>query len=352
MASYDALSGPTNKDVDLPEWSHDEQKVCRGFAPGVLEDLAAAAKARTQPPHVPTMLSGSHWAWHPLPGYLSQVSYDHTVNIGVLGTPGSGKSSLVNALRQKCPRDEGAAPVGPTKTTLKPVPYFVGSLIHTETPREGEVAKVNSLVRIWDLPGIDTDVTMDDVSRDLGLLYYDAVLVVCGRRVSETDKMLVGELHYLGVPSFVVRMKVDMDVNNEAIDNKTSEHETLRRLRENFSKHDFNFFFMVSARRMDKYDLKRLITQLYATILVRRCFEKNSKDNCPICSQKLFCKDMGPPYTCSSCNASVCSACAAALLGDQSQAPCPACLEIMSSSGGWISCILPSFFSFKMLCLC
>jgi len=347
MTTLDAEAKPAPNDWELIKWNASGHTI---FKDNLLASLSKAAAARQRPPQVPTMLSGAHWAWHPLPGYLQQEGYDSTVNIGVVGTPGSGKSSLVNALRRKCPRDEGAAPVGSTKTTTKPIPYYVGAC---QSPgNQGDQDSEKPVVRIWDLPGIDSDASMDDASRDLGLLYFDAVLVVCGRSVTDTDKMIMGELHYLGVPSFVVRMKVDMDVNNEAIDNKTSEQETIRRLRECFSQQEFNCFFLVSARKVDKYDLKRLVSQIYATIHVRRYFEKNTKDCCPICSDMLYNENsIVGPYTCSACNTSICASCAAALLEAPGMAPCPACLETLSTSGGWIGRILPSI-SLKMLCLC
>merc|ERR1719215_658619 len=70
------------------------------------------------PEHAPD--SAENW---PVPSFLEDVGYERTINIAVFGASGTGKSSLVNALRGKRPGDTDAAPVGVQETTTEPVHY-------------------------------------------------------------------------------------------------------------------------------------------------------------------------------------------------------------------------------------
>ncbi len=63
------------------------------------------------------------------------------LNIGFIGERGSGKSTVINALRELYPNDVNAAPTGHDETTLFPSPYA--------HPR-------NANLLLWDLPGVNT----------------------------------------------------------------------------------------------------------------------------------------------------------------------------------------------------
>lgn len=66
---------------------------------------------------------------------------DTNINIGVIGQSHSGKSSFINTIRGLKSGDKGAATVRNLSCTKEPTPY--------EYPN-------NSLVKLWDLPGVGT----------------------------------------------------------------------------------------------------------------------------------------------------------------------------------------------------
>merc|ERR1712110_456694 len=103
-------------------------------------------------------------------------------------------------LRDMKPRDVGAAEVGVEETTMDPRPYPLPQLPH---------------VRLWDLPGAGTPkFPQETYLRDMGLRYFDIVIVVSKERFTQIDVMLLQELVEFGVPHFTVRTKIDIDVDN------------------------------------------------------------------------------------------------------------------------------------------
>lgn len=312
-----------------------------------LESLIDAAQASPRPPHVPAPYSGVKHSCYPVPYYLADAGYDHSVNVAVLGTPGSGKSSLVNALRRKHARDPDGAPVGAVKTTTKPLSYPLApeTLVNS-------LASWNKMaaVRLWDLPAVDVGTAVEDASRNLGLLYFDVVLVVSCRRVTEADKRLVEELSCLGVPHFVVRTKIDLDVENEHTDFRRSERETVRRVRGILDRNDFKFSFLVSSRQPDGYDMKRLIQSLIATVRVRRSSDDYNKDGCPVCGGYLQGMEDNP-VNCASCDTDICGSCASRISDEHGHAPCPVCHEPVSDSESWFWWV-PDVIDVKAMCAC
>mmetsp|Transcript_115558 Transcript_115558/g.373348 ORF Transcript_115558/g.373348 Transcript_115558/m.373348 type:complete len:358 (-) Transcript_115558:133-1206(-) len=310
----------------------------------LLEAVVAAAAETARPPHTPHGLATSRF---PVPSHLRQAGYEHTVNIGVLGAPGSGCSSLINALRHKGPRDRGAAPVGSTRTTKRPTAYALcgeGPAQDLEV-REGSLdgnspgqssAGCSALVRLWDLPGVPSHHSMECTCRDLGLRYYDAVVVVCARRVTQGDQQLVYELACWGVPHFFVRTKVDIDMKCEANDHGLSEGEAIQHLRDGLDRQGLESIFLVSARKPGKYELQRLLANLLAAVRARRRPADADKDFCPVCGC-CFSEGDGPPHTCRSCEAEVCDECTGLLMGERSEAHCPCCNEpsAISNACSW-----------------
>ena len=63
-------------------------------------------------------------------------------------------------------------------------------------------------VRLWDLPGAGTvAVPAETYLQDMGLRYFDRVVVVSAQRFTETEVALRGELERHGVPYCLVRSK-------------------------------------------------------------------------------------------------------------------------------------------------
>jgi len=271
-----------------------------------------------------------------IPDYLKGASLEGFVNVGICGPSGAGKSSFVNALTCRAPGDADAARVGCTGCTLQPAAYSFDCQLWpgVDAPPEG-----SRQIRIWDLPGAGTEhYPQSSYSRDLGLCFFDIVVIVCTRRITDVVLNLEGELKYLHRPHFVVRTQVDRDVLNEADDHSRSEADTLQALREDLVRHDIRFGFLLSSRRPDKFDFRRLVANLLAWI------KMNTRDNalekikharlevvCPICGELL--QDLS--NACLNCDAAVCVDCATRLGPMPARAPCPVCNKAMDISPTW-----------------
>lgn len=267
---------------------------------------------------VPQHAPNPHASAFPLPQFLKDAGYEKTINIGVVGMTGSGKSSLVNALRRKKPSDYDAAPVGVKETTSKPEWY---SLL--EGPPADEKTATNRAVRLWDLPGAGTEAFPGDrCVRDMGLRYFDIVVLVISGRPTETDRRVANELEVFKVPHVVVRSQMDADVENEAEDYGYDSSEVSRMVRDDMSKQGFPSIFLVSSRHPSDFDFHQLVASIVASVQAKR--RRMQQDSCPICFESL--KD-GERKTCSChwcCNV-VCSECAAQLQGKLEETPCPFC---------------------------
>eukprot|EP00026_Physarum_polycephalum_P014515 Phypoly_transcript_15037.p1 GENE.Phypoly_transcript_15037~~Phypoly_transcript_15037.p1 ORF type:complete len:259 (+),score=27.71 Phypoly_transcript_15037:86-862(+) len=119
----------------------------------------------------------------------------HHYNFAFVGASGSGKSSLVNALRQMNDSDPRAAAVGESETTQVATRYCHPSYAH---------------IMLWDLPGAGT--TMHPAStyfRDKALFAFDCLLIVTDDRFLQVDLDIAKEAVEWKVPVFFVRNKAD-----------------------------------------------------------------------------------------------------------------------------------------------
>jgi len=219
------------------------------------------------------------------PWYLVNASYRQFVNIGICGGTGCGKSSLVNALLNFSPGDIGAAPVGTASLSNAPVPYiFNDELIVGGVGKPGKWKPI----LIWDLPGAGCkDYPQDTYCKDLGISYFDLVIVVSSRRITEIDKMLVSELQHARVPYFVVRTKMDIDVKNDHLDFARQEEETMNIVRKSLLENDVIASFLVSPRRPTKFELHQLCLNIYAWIMCHVRQQVISDLQCPVCTDTL-----------------------------------------------------------------
>lgn len=201
---------------------------------------------------------------YPQPEWLDNI--EGTINVGVVGNSGVGKSLLINKLRRVRPQADGWAPVGVNETTARPTVYtFPGQ------PR----------VRLWDVPGAGTQaVPSSTYVADMGLRYFDRVVIVSAGRFTQMEVELKAELEQHNVPFFMVRTKVDIDVWNNREDNNASETDTLQVIREDLmQKAEVKRVFLVSARDPDNFDMPSLLQELFPGL--KRQMDKDAPVFCP-----------------------------------------------------------------------
>ena len=122
------------------------------------------------------------------------------VNIAITGSSGAGKSSLINSLRSLRPKDEGAAAVGVNETTMEPHPYPYAQ---------------NKNIVIWDLPGVGTPkFKRENYVDEVGLSDFEALILCTCTRFTEDDNWLVSKAKENDVRCYIVRTKIDIDVQN------------------------------------------------------------------------------------------------------------------------------------------
>lgn len=120
------------------------------------------------------------------------------LNIGITGVPGSGKSTLVNALRGLGDEEANSAATGVVEMKTGPTAY-----LHPKYPN----------VVIWDLPGIGP--TILQVHRSLQQLLrqpYDLLLILSAGRFPNSLAQLACRLDQQGAHFCLIRSKVDVDV--------------------------------------------------------------------------------------------------------------------------------------------
>jgi len=203
---------------------------------------------------------------YPQPAWLEKV--EDCINIAVVGNSGVGKSLLINRLRKLRPQAEGWAAVGVNETTRVPTMYPYPN---------------HPLVRLWDLPGAGTAaVPAETYLQDMGLRYFDEVVVVTAGRFTEMEEALRGELERHGVPYRMVRTKVDQDIANNKEDNFVEKQETLKQIREDLEKThkvETTSLYLVSSRDQDDFDMPRLLADLFPGL--KRQLDPDAPVFCP-----------------------------------------------------------------------
>ena len=124
------------------------------------------------------------------------------VNIGVTGSSGVGKSSIINTLRDLVsPNEPGWAKVNVVEETKIPRVY--------EYPR-------NPKIKLWDLPGVGTpSFPRDSYLQKINFKRYDVFIIICAGRFTKKELWLAREISKIGKKFIFVRSKVHMDVENE-----------------------------------------------------------------------------------------------------------------------------------------
>uniref|UniRef100_A0A8C4SAP2 IRG-type G domain-containing protein n=1 Tax=Erpetoichthys calabaricus TaxID=27687 RepID=A0A8C4SAP2_ERPCA len=155
-----------------------------------------------------------------------------TLSIAVTGESGTGKSALVNAMRDLNPGEPGAAEEGTTEQTMKVTRYKHPKL---ET------------VCFYDLPGIGTlNFPARDYAKMVNLNTYDLFIIVIGNRFLEHDALLIREIQKMKKQFYFVRSKIDFEFNNLKHQN-----------RENDCGFSSQEVFLVSSRFIKDLDFPR-----------------------------------------------------------------------------------------------
>jgi len=192
------------------------------------------------------------------------------INMAVTGASGVGKSSFINTIRRVKASDSTAAKTGFLETTMIPAKFdfptergFLGRMTESvrnllnpeddpiqtgdilllrgkevrvikksntglrltvEVIESGNTEKVDrnkvtgklSDCKIWDLPGTGTP-TFPQATylRSMGIRHFDLVVLLTATRFTEAEMLLMQELKRWRVPFFLVRTKVDSDVQAE-----------------------------------------------------------------------------------------------------------------------------------------
>ncbi|CAB9521300.1 Interferon-inducible GTPase 5 [Seminavis robusta] len=136
------------------------------------------------------------------------AAVDRFINVGFLGYSGVGKSSLISKLLKFfADGDQEDFPLTSFESdgTTQPTPYVVKGF--------------DGKVRLWDLPGQGTEMfPSKSYLRDMGLKYFDAVLVVTDGRWKTNDTTLLDAIRFADIWFKVVRTKIDQAVEAGAHD--------------------------------------------------------------------------------------------------------------------------------------
>lgn len=199
---------------------------------------------------------------YPVPGFLEQSDYESKVNLAVTGNSGVGKSLFINTVRGVKCGDATWAPVGVGDTTKDPRSY--------EFPNEPRV-------QLWDLEGALTSsevtVTRDALERSVeqyirqvGLRYFDVVLILSCGRLTETETEVMQELQACKVPFFFVRTKMDWDIENSVEDYDMTPQEVIDDIRADLVANGVHEPYLLNARGFDEYDFPRLVRDILLVV--------------------------------------------------------------------------------------
>ncbi|XP_060570853.1 T-cell-specific guanine nucleotide triphosphate-binding protein 2-like [Ruditapes philippinarum] len=195
-----------------------------------------------------------------------QIWKTQKLKIAIIGNSGTGKSSLINAIRGLKPEDNGAAPVGVVETIMEKQEYVLPS---------------NENISLWDLPGVGTqNFNKRDYLNAVNLKEFDAFMIVSTSRFSENDVWLANEILKHGSYIFFLRTKIDAYLYNEIIDHPSTFNETscLRKIKldivSNLKKSKFphkkSGIYLVSSRESSKFDFPDLLLKLNKILSYKR----------------------------------------------------------------------------------
>jgi len=178
-------------------------------------------------------------------------------NVAVIGRPGVGKSSFINAIRRVDADDEGAAPVAVRETTVT----VDRSYPHPRNP----------LLKFWDLPGVGTSpFPRQTYLSHIQVDRFDFFVLITADRFTQDDTWLGREFAKRKKKYFFVRTKVGADIsNNEQAHPKThKEDDVVRDILESTQEHlkkngcEKVPVFLIDSYKIEKFDFNELERRL------------------------------------------------------------------------------------------
>lgn len=136
---------------------------------------------------------------------LEQMKFHpEKLHFAVCGSSGSGKSTVINAVRGLGCTGEGTARVGVTECTSEISRY--------PDPRE----ELPYSRFIWyDIPGAGTTAVPDwQYFNDQGLFIFDFIIMVYDVRFTKIDVSIIENFLRFNIPLFIVRSKADQHIQN------------------------------------------------------------------------------------------------------------------------------------------
>lgn len=178
---------------------------------------------------------------------------DINIRIAITGNTGSGKSSLVNALRDVNAESEDGALVGVNETTFKVAEYS---------------HPWNKRFIFCDLPGVGTtNFPRQSYFQKIDFSKFDFVIIVSSKRFTDNDIWLAGQVLSRNKQFFFVRTKIGNDVKNNAKGNKKPEDDLLQSIRDDcerslLQKVENIEIFLVDNYQRHLYDFHNLAERL------------------------------------------------------------------------------------------
>lgn len=192
---------------------------------------------------------------YPRPPWLHKL--EGTINVGIVGNSGVGKSLLINRLRGLQAGAAGWAPVGVRETTKCVSMYAF---------------PCDRRVRLFDYPGAGTELfPLETYIARMGLRYLDMVIIVTACRFTQTEVKLMEELLEHKVPFLLVRTKVDIDVWNNRQDNGHDEKRTLHQILSELKRNcPSTQPYLLSLRDITAYDFPKFLSDVFPCLQQER----------------------------------------------------------------------------------
>jgi len=163
----------------------------------------------------------------PRPDWLP--SGRNQINIAICGQSHAGKSTFINTMLGRGPRDPGALRTHAHKEcTLKPKPVSY----HWEG--------TSLIVNFFDLPGGGTiNFRAKNYFDEMGLPHFDVILCMCSGKLSETLERVVRDLHEEEIPHFIVFNRADLALRKELQEKEWEREKVLTATEEHNTKMEF-----------------------------------------------------------------------------------------------------------------